>query len=180
MKLIAWIAVVGIAASVPQEGMPKPGKEHDTIKKQFEGEWTFAAKFYMDPSQPPQEMKGSDSAKMGYGGWWITSEVRGEMFGQPFLGRWTMTYDTNKKKYVGNWIDSMMPLQIVFEGDLDAAGKVYAFIADSVDPATMKPVKERWTITIESDDAHVMKFYAPGPDGKERNTGEIRYERKKN
>jgi len=44
----------------------------------------------------------------------------------------------------------------------------------------MKAVQERRTVTIESDDAHGMTFHAPGPDGKERNTGEIRDERKKN
>jgi len=175
MKMLALIAA--LCAAVPQD-MPKPGKEHETIKKQFEGEWSFVAKFKMDPAQEATEMKGTDSAKMGYGGWWLTSEVKGEMFGAPFLGRWTMTYDTAKKKYLGNWIDSMMPQQVVFEGDLDAAGKVYTLIADCVDPMTMKPVKERWVIEIESDDAHVMKFFAPGPDGKERNTGTITYKKK--
>jgi len=124
-------------------------------------------------------MKGTDSAMMGYGGWWITSEVRGEFFGQPFQGRMTMTYDTNRKKYIGNWIDSLMPIQIVFEGDFDEAGKVYKLIADGIDPASMKPTKERWEIHLETEDAHVMKFFASGPDGKERNTGEIRYRRKK-
>ncbi|HZE96928.1 MAG TPA: DUF1579 domain-containing protein [Planctomycetota bacterium] len=176
MKLIALIAVAVFAA--PQD-MPKPGKEHETLKNQFEGEWTYEAKFFMDPSQPPQEMKGTDSAKMGYGGWWLTSEVSGDMFGQPFHGRWTMTYDTNKKKFVGSWIDSMMPVQLTFEGDVDAAGKVYTLVVDSVDPQTMKPVKERWVINIDTDDSHSMKFFAPGPDGKERNTGEIKYKRKK-
>src|SRR5262249_23613028 len=126
MKLVALIAVA-IAASLPQD-MPKPGKEHETLKKQFTGEWAYEAKFFMDPNQPPSEMKGTDTAKMGYGGWWLISDVRGEFVGAPFEGRWTMTFDTIKKKYVGNWIDSMMPIQITFEGDWDEAGKTYTFI----------------------------------------------------
>jgi hypothetical protein len=177
MTKLALIAVFCVSAQ--DAGMPKPGKEHETLKKQFEGEWTYEAKFFMDPSQPPQEMKGTDSAKMGYGGWWLISDVRGEMFGQPFLGRWTMTFDMTKKKYVGNWIDSLMPMQVIFEGDVDAAGKVYTLIADSVDMATMKPVKERYLLTIESDDVHTLKFYVPGADGKEKNMGVITYKRKK-
>jgi len=68
MNLIAWIAVVGIAANVPQEGMPKPGKEHDAIRKRFEGAWTFAATFFRDPRPPPRERKGRDSARRGDGG----------------------------------------------------------------------------------------------------------------
>lgn len=178
MKLVALIAGLVAVAAVPQD-MPKPGKEHETIRKQFTGEWAFEAKFKMDPNAEATEMKGTDSAKMGYGGWWLTSEVRGEIFGQPFEGRWTMTYDTIKKKYVGSWIDGMMPVQITFEGDVDAAGKLYTLTADSLDMMTMKPVKERWTIEIESDDQHTMKFYVPGADGKERNTGTIVYKRKK-
>ncbi|HVR86635.1 MAG TPA: DUF1579 domain-containing protein [Planctomycetota bacterium] len=179
MKMLALIAALSVAASVPQDaGMPRPGKEHETLQKQFEGEWTFEAKFFMDPAQP-QEMTGTDSAKMGYGGFWITSEIRGAMFGQPFEGRWTMTYDPLKKKYVGSWIDSMMPILIVFEGEANPAGKVYTLIADSVDPATLKPVKERYVIEVVSDEVHTMKFFSAGPDGKERNTGLITYRRKK-
>src|SRR5579859_1083259 len=120
-------------------------------------------------------MKGADSAKMGYGGFWLTAEIRGAMFGLPFEGCWTMTCDSLKKKYVGSWIDSMMPVLIVFEGEADSAGKIYTLVADSVDPAAMKPIKGRYVLEVETDDVHSLKFFAPGPDGKERISEAITY-----
>lgn len=177
MKFIALIAVAGLAVNVPQEG-PKPGKEHELLK-QFVGEWTAECKFWMDPAQPPMEMKGTETCTLGPGAFWVTSVFKGEMFGQPFEGRWTTGYSPLKKKYVGTWIDSMMPHLFTSEGTADEAGKVITFIADGIDPATGKEVKERWVIELQGADKHTMTMYNPTADGKERKSGEIVYTRKK-
>jgi hypothetical protein len=178
MKLATLLGLC-LAAAVPQDsGLPKPGKEHERLK-QFEGKWEVAGKFFMDPNAPPMEVKGSETAKMALGDFWLLSHFKGEFLGKPFEGRSTMGYSPMKKKYVGTWIDAMMPHLFVSEGDVDEAGKVFTLIGDGIDPATGKPAKERWVIEMKDADTHLMTFYGPGADGKERKTGEMTYTRKK-
>jgi len=177
MKAIAVIAALFAVGSVQQE-MPKPGKEHEALKV-FEGDWTFQGRFFMDPAQPPMEMNGTETSKMILGGWYLNSEVKSTFAGAPFEGRWTMTYTLFKKKYQATWIDSMMPHVFVSEGDVDATGKIYTFHGEGFDPATGKSIQEKWVMEVKDADNHVMSFYAPGADGKERKTGEITYKKKK-
>lgn len=179
MKLVPIVALL-LAAAAPQDPpqMPKPGKEHELLK-QFVGEWDAECSFAGDPNGAPMVMKGTQSSKMGLGGFWLLSEFKGEMFGQPFEGRSTMTFSLLKKKYVGTWIDSMMPHIFASEGEVDAAGKVFSMVAEGMDMHTGKPAKERWVFEIKGADEHVMTMYGPGADGKEAKTGTIVYKRKK-
>jgi hypothetical protein len=176
MKTLLAIAVLMFGA-LPQDP-PKPGKEHEALKV-FEGEWTFAGKFFMDPAQPPMEFNGTETSKMVLGGWYLNSEVKSTMFGAPFEGRWTLTYSVFKKKYQACWIDSMMPHVFTSEGDVDATGKIFSLTGESFEPGTFKPIKERWVMEVKDADNHVMSFYKPGPDGKEIKTGDIVYKKKK-
>ncbi|HVE41525.1 MAG TPA: DUF1579 domain-containing protein [Planctomycetota bacterium] len=171
------IAIAALFCAVPQQEMPKPGKEHEALK-QFEGEWSFEGKFYMDPSQPPAEMKGTETSKMVLGGWYLNSEVKSTFMGAPFEGRWTMTYSLFTKKYQASWIDSMMAHIFVSEGEVDANGKTFTLKGQGYDMSG-KRQEERWVIEIKDADTHTMTFYGPGPDGKEKKSGEITYKRKK-
>ena len=167
-----------LLAALAVQDMPAPGKEHEWLKA-LEGTWDVHCKFWMSPDQAPMEMKGVETARLGLGGFWLTAEFKGELAGAVFEGRSTLGYSPYKKKYVGSWVDSMMPHLFVSEGELDAAGKVLTLTADTIDPATGKPAKERWVTEIKDKDSHVFAFYGHGPDGKERKTGEIVYTRKK-
>ena len=173
----AVIAALFVVAAAQQE-MPKPGKEHEALKV-FEGEWTFQGKFFMDPAQPPTEMNGTETSKIILGGWYLNSEVKSTFAGAPFDGRWTMTYSVMKKKYQASWIDSMVGHVFISEGDVDAAGKIYTFHGEGFDPATGKPIKEKWVMEVKDADNHQMTFFSIGADGKEKKTGEIVYKKKK-
>lgn len=180
MKAIAPFLSLFLAAAVRQDppAPPKPGKEHELLK-QLEGKWDVAGKFWMDPSKPPSEVKGSETAKVDLGNFWLRTHFKGEFLGQKIEGRSTLGYGPMKKKYVGSWIDDMMPHLFVMEGDADAAGKVFTLAGEGFDPATGKPAKEKWVIEIKDADTHTMTFYGPGADGKERKTGELTYTKKK-
>lgn len=177
MKTLACLVALFAAAPVQQE-MPKPGKEHEALKV-FEGDWTFQGKFFMEADKPPMEMNGTETSKMILGGWYLNSEVKSTFSGAPFEGRWTMTYSVLKKKYQASWIDSMMAHVFVSEGEVDATGKIYTLTGDGFDPQTFKPIKERWVVEVKDAETHTRTFYNPGPDGKEKKSGEIVYKKKK-
>ncbi len=121
------VVLCGAAGGQPPAA---PGPEHDVLKK-LVGTWDTTMKM------EGMESKGTCVYKMDLGGLWLASQFEGEIGGMKFSGRGYDSYDPAKKKYVGVWLDSMMPSVMTMEGTYDAAKK---------------------TMTMEGS--------APGPDGK--------------
>jgi len=115
---------------------------------------------------------------MGFGGFYLVSEVKATFMGAPFEGRWTMTYSMFKKKYQASWMDGLMPHLFTSDGEVDATGKIFTLKGEGYD-MTGKAQPERWVIDVKDADNHTMTFYSPGPDGKEKKNGEIVYKKKK-
>ncbi len=177
MKTLSTVLIAAAAAAGCQDQeMPKPGKEHELLR-QLAGDWDATAKFWMDPAKDPMESKGVETAKLAHGGFWFTFEYKGDVMGGPFTGQGVPGYDPLKKKYVGTWIDSMVPMLFVSEGEADKDGKVWTMITEVVDHETRKPVKEKWVSEIKDKDTKVMTFWRTGE--KDVKTGEITYKRRK-
>lgn len=166
------------AAGAQEYQPPKPTKFHEYLK-QFEGAWDAVSKFQMQPGQPPVESKGSEVAKLTSGGLWLVFEYKGDMFGQPFTGHGVMGYDTQKKKFVGTWVDSMATGLFLSEGTCDDKGKVFTSVMEGTDPESGKPMKMKHVSEIKDADRKTLTFYTDGPDGKETAVGTIEYTRRK-
>jgi len=177
MLLAAMGAVFATAAQDPSKEMPKPQREHALLKP-FEGEWEATAQPF-GTTKESDRTRGSESARMGYGGFWLVIDHAGEHAGKPFQGQGTMGFDPRRKKFVMTWIDNFAPYAMWAEGDADAAGKVFSFTSDGCDPETGKTIRVRTVHEIQDADHRTLTFYAPGRDGPERKLGEIQYLRKK-
>jgi hypothetical protein len=114
-KLATFILVLMASPLIAQE-MPKPGPEHEMLKKQ-EGNWETVMK------AGGMEFKGNATFKMELGGLWLASTMESELFGQKFSGKGIDGYNTNKKKYVSIWVDSMSTGPVTMEGTYDADKK---------------------------------------------------------
>lgn len=126
ISLCLMILVGTVIAQEPP--ISKPTKEHQWLA-QFVGEWDTVAKGTMGPGQPPMECSYKLSSKM-LGGFWTVNEIKGDMAGTPMNGIQTIGYDEAKKKYVGTWVDSMMPFMWQYEGSVDKSGKILTLEAD--------------------------------------------------
>jgi hypothetical protein len=144
MAFLLPVAALLLRAAPDEKEMPKPGKEHEWLR-QFEGTWAGDLDMLIDPMDPgkkldkPLKSKMTESTTM-LGGWWAMPVVKGEMMGETFEGRGQYGYDAEKKKYIGTWIDSMMPHLWLYEGSLDASGKTLTLEAkgpDCLDPTRM-------------------------------------------
>ncbi len=101
------------------------------------------------------------------GGLWILAEGQGEM---PGGGRATMMmtlgYDPQKSRYVGTWVGSMMTHLWVYDGSLDAAGRMLALDAEGPSMAgDGKMAHYRDVIEFKSDDHRVLTSHVRGQDG---------------
>ena len=151
-SLAAAVTVLGASAQPPT---PKPGPEHDQLKK-LEGTWDATMK------APGMESKGTMTYKMDLGGLWLVSSFEGEFAGMKFSGKGLDTYDAAKKKYVGVWADSMSTTPMLMEGDYDKSKKALTMIGDGPDG---KPTK--WKSVTEMPDNDNMTFHMYMGDGKE-------------
>jgi hypothetical protein len=175
--LFATLVVLSVAGAQDPKEMPKPQKEHELLK-QFEGHWETSSRYFAKPRNA-EESKGTETAKVAYGGYWLVIDFKCVHQGQPFEGSGTVGYDPRKAKYVMTWIDSAAPYCMSAEGTADPAGKVFTFVGDGCDPETGKAAKVRIVYHLEDPDHRSLTFYVVGTDAPDRRTGEIQYSRKK-
>jgi hypothetical protein len=151
---------------------PKPGPEHDLLKR-LVGSWDATVKF------GPLEGKGVMTYKMELGSLWLTSKFKGEFDGKPFEGRGFDSYDAAKKKYVSVWFDSMVTSPMISEGTFDKEGKVMTLIGHGPPGPDGKPSKVKSVSEMKDNDHIVATMTMLDKDGKEQPMGTMTYKRKK-
>jgi hypothetical protein len=174
---VVVVALIAGAGAADAQDFPKPGPEQERLKV-MAGTWDGNVKCTFEPGKPAQESKGVLVAKLDLGGFFLTSEFKGDLGGMPFQGRGVTGYDPFKKKYTGVWVDSMSPSLFMIEGSFDKTGKVYTELMEGPDP---KGNVMKMRAVTEMKDADSMRFtmFNRGEDGKEAQMMEITYTRRK-
>ncbi len=157
------LALIALNLAQDPPALPKPAKEHEWLRA-LEGEWTSEGECAGEPGKPPVKMKGSASGR-SLGGFWAVLENRGEAFGTPFTGLFTLGWDAEKKKYVGTWVDSMTATFWRYEGSLDAVGQVLTLDTQGPDPTTGKLEKFQEKVELQGKDRWVFSS-SVNKDGK--------------
>jgi hypothetical protein len=160
--------VLGVGPAAAQD-MPKPGPEHEMLKK-FEGQWNAKASF------GGQESNGTISFKVTLGGFWLLEHYKAELGGMSFEGRGTTGYDPSKKKYIGTWVDSVNPRMMIMEGSFDKDGKLFTSTGDGFMDG--KPMKLKSVYEFKDNDNIVFTMYQVA-DGKDQQLFQINMTRKK-
>jgi hypothetical protein len=163
-NFLAAVSVSLFAIAAPaftQPPMPQPGPEHEMLKKDV-GTWDASIEMFMPSGGQAEVSKGTDTVSM-MGGFWQLSEFKAEMMGQAFEGRGATTYDPSKKKYVGTWIDTMLPGYYTMEATYDPATKTMTSTMEGFDPLG-QVTRSKATTEWKDPDTRVFSMY--GPDGK--------------
>jgi len=165
----AVVAAVLVApAARAQPAPPKPGPEHEILKK-MEGDWDLVMKF------EGGEAKGTVKYKMELGGLWLAGSMECELFGSKFQGKSLDGYDPMKKKYVGVWVDSMSSSPMLMEGTFDKEKKTLTMVGEGPG-MDGKPTKYKSVSTMPDNDTINFTMYMG--DGKDP-AFTIVYKRKK-
>jgi len=159
--------------------MAKPQQEHEWLQ-QLAGEWEIESECFMGPDQPPMKGTGTCSTR-SLGGLWFLFEGSGEMPGGGMMNSIiTIGYDAQKQRYVGSFVASMMTHMWLYEGTVDASGKVLTMDTEGPSFAgdgTMAPYQDM--VTIESKDHWILSSQAKTPDGQWFKFMTSHYRRKK-
>src|SRR5579885_3776655 len=129
IRCLLSLAVFGATSALVlgQPPAPKPGPEHELLKK-LEGTWEATV------HAGPQDSKGTMVYKSACGGLWLASKYEGDFGGQKFEGRGLDGYNPTKKKYVSVWVDSMSPSPLITEGTFDDASKTMTMTGEGPGP----------------------------------------------
>jgi hypothetical protein len=172
---VAVVALLLPAWRSDAQDMPKPQKEHEWLQ-QLVGEWEIEGEIAGEAGQPPTKTKGSASSRR-IGGFWLLSEHKGDFFGTPFSGIFTLGYSPEKKKYVATWVDSVSSHLWSYQGSVDAAGKVLTLETEGPG-MDGKSAKYRETSEIKDKD-HLTYTSSIEKDGTSVTFLTMKYTRKK-
>jgi hypothetical protein len=173
MTTVRWfcaiaLAVVLAAPAAQAQEFPKPGPEHEVLKK-LVGTWDLTMK------GGGMESKGTVTYKLDLGGLWLVSTLESDFGGMKFSGRGLDTYDVAKKKYVSVWADSMTTSPMVMEGTWDKEKKSMTMTGEGPG-MDGKPTKFKSVSEMVDDDTMNFRMYM----GDEKEPGfTIQYKRKK-
>lgn len=173
---VALLAVGGLlcaTVSRAQEPPPKPGPEHELLKK-YVGVWDVTIEG--EPGSQSSS-KGSEHCRLLAGGLWLVTEFKGDLMGQAFEGTGMTGYDPIKKKYVDSWVDSMSTAITRGESTYDPATKTMTGIEESTDPSG-KPMKMKSVTEWKDDNTRIFTMSFEGPDGKFVPALKIKYTRR--
>lgn len=155
-----------------------PQKEHEWLHKLI-GEWTTEMDAECEPGKPANKSRGSERVR-SLGGLWVLAEGQGEMPGGGQASMlMTLGYDPARKRFVGTWVGSMMTHLWVYDGALDADGRVLTLETEGPDFASGKLAKYRDVIELVSDDERRLTSHTLGEDGQWRQFMSATYRRKK-
>jgi hypothetical protein len=154
--------------------LPKP-TEHHALLERTVGVWKTSLDM---PAYGIEGSPGTVTRRM-IGKLWQVDDYEGDMMGMPFHGLGVTGYDTEKKKCVGMWIDSMGDRLTTFEGSYDEASKTLRFDYPGRNPMTGEEQMETHETQLISDDEMVFRMLWPSENGQKQEVMRIRYERKK-
>lgn len=155
-----------------------PGDVHKMMAK-WNGNWDGDVSMWMQPGAPEEKSKIATVNKMVMNGLYQQGTHTGNMMGMPFNGMGTLAYDIHKKEFINTWIDNMGSGIMVMKGPWDEATKTITLKGKMTDPGTTNDVDVKEKFIIVDDNTQEMKMYAMMPDGKEFQTMNIKFTRKK-
>ena len=155
--------------------MAKPVAGHERLRS-FAGRWNMTLKFWMDPTQPPQEFRGTATWRMVLGGRFL--QLDGKTTGNLESESLTlMGFDRRTDDYTLVGYDTLGTYYITAAGKPGSDGIVLH--GSYLQPPHGGEQKYRFVWKSSTPDAHTMELFFALPDGKEMKVAETVYRRVK-
>lgn len=165
------------AAMEKMKALMAPNENHK-IFEDFAGKWNYTGTFQMAPGAPIQEMTGTETISVIYGGRFLKQEITGPWMGQEFEGLGYTGYDNIKKEYVSAWFDNMGTGLMTFSGQFDAAAKTLSQSGENSCPLTGETNRKgRSAWTLNDADHMTYTSYLYDADGREFKAMDLLYTR---
>ena len=159
--VICGLLSSGLALTLAQEEVPKPGPEHKKLGY-FVGKWTVEGETKPNPFMPGGKFTSKDSCEWFEGGFSVVCRSEGNSPMGPSQGLSILGYSTDEKAYTYYGIDSgPMTMASVPRGTID--GDTWTF--DDETKIGGQTVKSRYVIKELSPTSHSFRWEMVGEDG---------------
>ena len=153
-----------------------PGDMHEMMAKSV-GEWTYVAKYWMDPSAPPTVSEGKSVNEMMLGGRYLKSMSYSDVMGMPMEGMNILAYDKATNEFFSFWIDNLGTGMTMARGKYDENTKTCSMKGTMVEPMAGGEVEYRQTMKFIDDNHQLFEMFMVS-DGKEVKSMELAFTRK--
>lgn len=144
----------------------------------FVGTFRATVKIWMGADEPVIST-GTMVNRLDLGGRFLHEHYTGDQTDGPypnFEGRGYWGYNTLSQCFEGYWIDNASTAMSMEWGQADEVGKVWTMKSEMPNPEG-GTITRTTIISLKDRDHHTMEAYMSGPDGVDRKTMEIEYER---
>jgi hypothetical protein len=159
--LLSLVLTAGAFAAVrptflQEPEMPEVTKHHERLAAGV-GDWEGTLTMFM-PGMDPQPMPAAESV-VAVGPYWTTSKFTADMGAMAFVGASSLGYDSEKKQYVGTWIDSTTTYLTVMHGEFDDAKGALVMHWQGPNWVAGSGTTDYRSETVQRADAYVSTFY---------------------
>lgn len=157
----------------------EPRKEHEWLQR-LVGAWRVEIEGTSAPDKPAEKSRGTEEVR-ALGDVWILAEGEGDMPGGGKMSSvMTLGFDPQTGRFIGTWIGSVMSHLWVYDGELDASGRVLTLNAEGPSMSgDGKMAKYQDVIEIKSEDYRTLTGRMLGDDGQWKDFMTAHYRRTK-
>ena len=166
------------AAPAPQEGGPPATTPEHRLLERYAGTWDGEVEVSMEPGAAPSTSRSVATIRLACGGLWLLTDYEGSFAGGSFTGHEVLGFDSAKKRYVVNWVDSMSTAFSLGEATFDAATKTLTAVMQGPGPDG-QPASHRQVDQWKDDDTRDWRMLSRAPDGNDVVVVRILYRRRK-
>lgn len=154
--------------------------QHDWLKA-LEGEWLCESESVEGAPQQAPCARGRETVR-ALGDLWVLLEGRSELEGGGVMHTlMTLGFDPARGeggRFVGSWVGSVMSMQWVYDGELDAAGRVLSLYCEGPDFSGSGTARYCDRIELISQDERSLTAHVQAPDGSWRPFMCVRFHRR--
>lgn len=172
IALRLMLGVVGLLLVAMSSQQARAADDGLALLKRDVGTWDCEVKVFADPTAAPAVSKGVETNFM-VGDHWLIGHFKGSVMGMDFQGASQTTYDAEKKKFVGTWVDSMSPHPMKTEGSWDEKTQTLTTVGTGKDPSGAD-MKTKMVVVYGKDESRVFSMYQV-VNGAEMKMMEIKY-----
>ena len=173
--LLTGAAVAALTVVSPFGQFAQKTKHH-TMVTQAAGQWAGTITVH-NPAMPEPMVSDCTESVQKIGDLWTVSNFKAPFGGMNFHGSSTFGYDTDKKKFVGTWVDSMTTSFTQMEGVYNEERKAIVLDYKMKDQATGEMKDARMVIRSDKENSSSMFYLVE--EGQEILTMEIEMTRQK-
>lgn len=139
--------------------------EHAWLQQMI-GEWTGEGEASMGPGTDPMKWTVEETVR-GIGEVWVQGESRGTMpDGQPSIMVITLGYDSERKRFTGTFVGSMMTHLWIYDGEFDSARNILTLNAEGPSMAGDGAMaKYQDIVEVKSPDHRLLRSRMQAADG---------------